>query len=346
MRYDSLLSVNKTWPEWKVELKHAFPTTAGMQRLHQEMEDRIYKRGKPLTTGGYGSGRVTRVPFTEQPRITIVRRRDTVRIFEEEKNVDEGDDTLQSIEIPDLPRRPVCLWAKDSTVVLPNYVGFVELYVTGSKPNADVFADAQLRCQEGTPQQLPRAAPKQPRRQPEPAAPTPPRTTPEQRSVATWTHQDDQEMPRYFVSDLPWKAQRRVRREMLLDHVPWPFCGRTITEADVRSQGARLPDPPGLQACALCGVTVYFKSHYQGALHVAKTKAARDSRRHQAPTPTAPPLALPDQDLTTLCIERMVTSPNFAALVGTAPPAAAASAPYADDGVNDLLLDLSDENFI
>ncbi|KAH7985183.1 hypothetical protein HPB52_024275 [Rhipicephalus sanguineus] len=44
-------------------------------------------------------------PFTEEPHIMIVRRRDTARIFEE-KNVDEGGDTLQSIEIPDLPRRP------------------------------------------------------------------------------------------------------------------------------------------------------------------------------------------------------------------------------------------------
>ena len=48
MWYDSLLSVNKTWPEWKVELKRAFTTTAGMQRLHREMEDRIYKRGEPI----------------------------------------------------------------------------------------------------------------------------------------------------------------------------------------------------------------------------------------------------------------------------------------------------------
>lgn len=95
-------------------------------------------------------------PFTEQPHVMIVRRRDTVRIFEQEKNVDEGDDTLQSIEIPDLPRRPVFLWAKDSTVVPPNYVGFVELYVTGSEPNADVFADAQLRCQEGCEHCIPR----------------------------------------------------------------------------------------------------------------------------------------------------------------------------------------------
>ncbi|KAL1445511.1 hypothetical protein MTO96_044985 [Rhipicephalus appendiculatus] len=93
--------------------------------------------GKLLTIGGYGSGRVTPCgeasvnftvnqatadvpvlivpnesqvipvivgqPFTEQPHVTVVRRRNTVRIFGEE-NVDESDDTLQSIEIPDLPR--------------------------------------------------------------------------------------------------------------------------------------------------------------------------------------------------------------------------------------------------
>ncbi|KAH8033621.1 hypothetical protein MRX96_059396 [Rhipicephalus microplus] len=48
MWYDSLLSINRTWPEWKVELKRAFPMTAGMQRLHREMEHRIYKRGEPI----------------------------------------------------------------------------------------------------------------------------------------------------------------------------------------------------------------------------------------------------------------------------------------------------------
>ncbi|KAL1419965.1 hypothetical protein MTO96_024817 [Rhipicephalus appendiculatus] len=328
MWYDSLLSVNKTWPEWKVELKRAFPTTAGMQRLHREMEDRIYKRGEPiecyyyeklakarrcnlseeacieyLITGlnnqdtiraistrtydspeellrclkrleervgtvgsrdskhskaselqdlaGHGNkengaaemalnenqqnqensepkretepereseprlfqsvvdldipaadaanekyfmlakvnGKEVRAyvdlgidqatadvpvlivpnesqaipiivgqPFTEQPHVTVVRRRNTVRIIEEEKNVDESDDTLQSIKIPDLPRRPVCLWSKESTVVPPNYVGFVKLYVTRSEPNADVFVDAQLRCQEGREHCIPRCA--------------------------------------------------------------------------------------------------------------------------------------------------------------------------------------------
>ncbi|KAH6933018.1 hypothetical protein HPB50_011561 [Hyalomma asiaticum] len=116
---------------------------------------------KRLTIGGYGSGRVTPCgeaninitvdqatadvpvlivpnesqaiplivgqPFTEQPHVTIVRRRNTLRIFEEQIKVDENDDTLQSIEIPALPKRPVCLWARESTVVPPNYVGFVKL---------------------------------------------------------------------------------------------------------------------------------------------------------------------------------------------------------------------------
>ncbi|KAL1421114.1 hypothetical protein MTO96_023421 [Rhipicephalus appendiculatus] len=128
----------------------------------------------------------------------------------------------------------------------------------------------------------------QPRQQsePEPTVSAPPRAKVQQRSVATWTHQDRQEAPKFFVSDLPWKAQRRVRREMPLERVPWPFRGRTITEADMLSQGARLPDPPGVRECALCGVNVYSKSHYKGSLHVAKTKAARDGGR---PTSSAPP---------------------------------------------------------
>ncbi|KAH6931031.1 hypothetical protein HPB50_021625 [Hyalomma asiaticum] len=113
-----------------------------------------------LTIGGYGSGRVTRCgeatthvtvdqatadvrvlivpnesqaipliigqPFTEQPHVTIVRRRNTLRIFDEKINEDEND-TLQSMKIPDLPQRPVCLWALESTVVPPNYVGIVKL---------------------------------------------------------------------------------------------------------------------------------------------------------------------------------------------------------------------------
>ncbi|KAL1473105.1 hypothetical protein MTO96_038923 [Rhipicephalus appendiculatus] len=90
---------------------------------------------------------------------------------------------------------------------------------------------------------------KKPRQQsePEPTVSAPPRAKVQQRSMATWTHQDNQKAPKFFVSDLPWKAQRRVRREMPLDRVPWPFRGRTVTEADMLSQGARLPDPPGVR---------------------------------------------------------------------------------------------------
>lgn len=118
--------------------------------LRQEDADRLKisysEPAVPFTIGGYGSGRVTPCgetsatiaidqatadvqlfvvpsssqsipllvgqPFTEQPHVTVVRRRNTVRIFEERENVHENDDTLRSIEIPDLPQRSVCLWAK------------------------------------------------------------------------------------------------------------------------------------------------------------------------------------------------------------------------------------------
>ncbi|KAH7944320.1 hypothetical protein HPB52_018265 [Rhipicephalus sanguineus] len=137
------------------------------------------------------------------------------------------------------------------------------------------------------------------------AGTTPSLTKTARRSVATWTHQNDQEAPSYFVSDLSWKAQWWVRRETSLDRMSWPFRGRTVAEADVRSQGARLPDPPGIQACALRVVTVYLKSHYQEALHVANKKPARDSGHHEkAPTPPATFPALPDQDLARPCVGR------------------------------------------
>ncbi|KAL1417894.1 hypothetical protein MTO96_006035 [Rhipicephalus appendiculatus] len=149
--------------------------------IRREDADRIGIRysvmEKPLTIGGYGSGRVTPCgqanvnltvdqatadvpvlivpnesqaipiivgqPFTEQPHVTVVRRRNSVRIFEEEKNVDESDDTLQSIKIPYLPRRPVCLWSKESTVVPPNYVGIRQALRYGQR--------TQRRCFRGRP---------------------------------------------------------------------------------------------------------------------------------------------------------------------------------------------------
>ncbi|KAH7971981.1 hypothetical protein HPB52_004621 [Rhipicephalus sanguineus] len=186
----------------------------------------------------------------------------------------------------------------------------------------------------------------QPHQQPEPTIPAPPRAKVQERSVATWTHQDRQEAPSFLVSDLLWKAQRRVRREMPLERVPWPFRGRTVTEADVRSQGAGLPYPPVVQECTLCGVNVYCQSHFKGSVHVAKTKAARDGRRQQPSTLSAPPAPLPDQDLAALCRERILAGSDFATLVGPVLPVATAAAPTADDETRaDLLIDLG-EKFI
>ncbi|KAL3222316.1 hypothetical protein MRX96_028420 [Rhipicephalus microplus] len=112
------------------------------------------------------------------------------------------------------------------------------------------------------------------RKPPESAAPAPPCANRQVRSVATWTCQENQDAPRCFLSDLPWKAQQRVRRETARDKVPLPFRGHTITERDVLVRGARLPDPPGVRVCSLCGVKVYANSHFRGSLHAGRAQAA------------------------------------------------------------------------
>ncbi|KAH6938545.1 hypothetical protein HPB50_010469 [Hyalomma asiaticum] len=155
--------------------------------IRQEDVDRIGRMftatNKRLTIGDYGSGRVMLCseaninvtddqatadvpvlimlnesqaiplivgqPFTKQPHVIIVRRRNTLRIFEEQINTDENDDTLQSIEIPDISKCPVCLWARESTVVPPNYVELLKLYITGGEPSADVFMDTHLSAGRG-----------------------------------------------------------------------------------------------------------------------------------------------------------------------------------------------------
>ncbi|KAL1426104.1 hypothetical protein MTO96_018577 [Rhipicephalus appendiculatus] len=128
-------------------------------------------------------------------------------------------------------------------------------------------------------------------RQPGPAASAPPvRPRTEGRSMATRTQQQGQEAPRFFFSDAPWKAQRRVQRDLPLHRVPWPFRGCTVAEADVAARGAQLPTPAGVTFCTTCGVAIYYKSHYTGGMHAARTRAAADreaamKRASRAPAP-------------------------------------------------------------
>ncbi|KAL3208200.1 hypothetical protein MRX96_039277 [Rhipicephalus microplus] len=150
-------------------------------------------------------------------------------------------------------------------------------------------------------------------------------------------------------SDLPWKVQRRVRRETALEKVPLPFRGHTITERDELARGARLPDPPEVRVCSLCGVNIYAKSHFRGSLHSGKAQVARASGCSKTtPTSSVPATALPDEDLAALCRERMRKNPGLAALVGPKIPSADASAPDGNGNVNtsaDFLISF-DEDFI
>ncbi|KAH8035645.1 hypothetical protein HPB51_007889 [Rhipicephalus microplus] len=96
------------------------------------------------------------------------------------------------------------------------------------------------------------------------------------RSVAMWARQEGQEVPRYFVSDAPWKTQRRIRRDLPLDHVPWPFRGCTLVDIEKAAGGIQLPTDAAVEFCATCRVTVHYQCHYKGIMHVARTKAAAE----------------------------------------------------------------------
>ncbi|KAH7950984.1 hypothetical protein HPB52_003752 [Rhipicephalus sanguineus] len=76
-------------------------------------------------------------------------------------------------------------------------------------------------------------------RRPGPAVSAPLPSKPRGCSVATWTHQQGQEVPRFFCSAAPWKTQRRVRRDLPADRVPWPFRGCTVAEAEEAAGGPR-----------------------------------------------------------------------------------------------------------
>ncbi|CAN7992024.1 unnamed protein product [Ixodes pacificus] len=79
-------------------------------------------------------------PFTEQSYVTIIRRKDTFRIFEEREESGEEDVTLRNIQVPDLAPRRMSLWAKEAAVIPPNYVGFVTLY-TSKESRGHIFLD-------------------------------------------------------------------------------------------------------------------------------------------------------------------------------------------------------------
>ncbi|KAH8033746.1 hypothetical protein HPB51_015778 [Rhipicephalus microplus] len=155
-------------------------------------------------------------------------------------------------------------------------------------------------------------------------SPPPPVPKTPGRSVATRARQEGQEVPRYFVSDAPWKTQRRVRRDLPLDRVPWPFLGCTLAEGEKTAGGAQLPTDAAVGFCAMCRVTVHFKCHYKGAMHVARTKAAAEGMAIERKAPDPAPLSQrSDTDLAALCRQRMGEDPHFAALLSGLPLPAA-----------------------
>ncbi|KAL3214386.1 hypothetical protein MRX96_034955 [Rhipicephalus microplus] len=149
-------------------------------------------------------------------------------------------------------------------------------------------------------------------------------------SVATWARQEGQEVPRYFISDAPWNAAARSARPAA-DRVPWPFRGCTLTEGEKTAGGAQLPTDVAVGFCATCRVAAHFKSHYKGAMHVARTKAAAEGNGHRekgaGSSPAEPALGHgPGGPVPTANGE----DPHFAALLSGLPPPAATDGPPMD----------------
>ncbi|KAH6933862.1 hypothetical protein HPB50_018617 [Hyalomma asiaticum] len=132
----------------------------------------------------------------------------------------------------------------------------------------------------------------------------------ERRSVATWTHQQGTEAPRYFHSDTPWKAHWQVRRDLPVDRVPWTFRGCTVTEVDAAAQGAQLPAQPEAVLCAECRGTVFHNSHYEGRRHAPRAGPAADGGGRAGEVTT-----LGDAELAAFCLRRLRDNPRFAALL-------------------------------
>lgn len=78
-------------------------------------------------------------PFIEQQHIVLVKRGDTVHIYE---NYKESNDIF-GMDIPTLPPRAMSLWAKKSEVISPNHVGVIE--VRSDNKSLDLYVKAQIR---------------------------------------------------------------------------------------------------------------------------------------------------------------------------------------------------------
>ncbi|KAL3200916.1 hypothetical protein MRX96_043216 [Rhipicephalus microplus] len=185
------------------------------------------------------------------------------------------------------------------------------------------------------------------RKPPEPAAPAPPCAKRQARSVATWTCQENQDAPGWFVSDLPWKAQRRVRRETARDKVPLPFCGHTITERNVLARGARLPDPPGCVSAHSAGSTFTQRAIF------GEASTREEPRRREPPGVTSrrrprpcPPRRSPTKTWLLSAGERMRKNPGFVALVGPGIPSTDAYAPGGNGDTSTDFLVTFDDDFI
>ncbi|KAG0425812.1 hypothetical protein HPB47_027044 [Ixodes persulcatus] len=90
-------------------------------------------------------------PFTEQPHVTVVRRKNTLRIFEERDTSDDEDGTLANLKIPVLPPRRVGPWVKEAVVIPPSYVGIIALRSgeETQKTHGDIFIDGSIHESRG-----------------------------------------------------------------------------------------------------------------------------------------------------------------------------------------------------
>lgn len=96
----------------------------------------------------------------------------------------------------------------------------------------------------------------------------------ETRTVTTWTYQEGQEPPQFFVSAAPWEEQPRVPRRPAEAQVEEPFRGRTVSDIDEAAGGACLEPPPGSRFCRGCGSLFVHRAHLRSLSHAERLTEA------------------------------------------------------------------------